>query len=157
MKLTHEMVQMREQGKSFDEIAAAVGGARSSVRLAFVKEGGHRVSSPRRKGSAIGISMEEFLEEHDPTAKMRSMLKRAVAVVMDNSGRLIRDCELRREVGCGDSRFWADIARDPSEGFTKYQFKWKDDLYWSDPATVSATCKKYRQAKALLQNEGGAR
>lgn len=101
------------------------------------------------KKRKIGISMQDFMEEHDPVTKMRATLRDAVALLSRNKGRFVKNHELRKESGCGDSALWKDIAQDPDEGFTKYQFSWHGEIWWSDEDTVAQIIKTKKQARPI--------
>lgn len=110
-----------------------------------------RAGAPTRKKSlkTLGLSRAEFLGRYDPTTRMRNMLKEAVGLI--ERGRFYEDYELRRAVGCGDAKLWRDLAGDPSEGFTDYQFIISpgDKTIWSDRATVSDLLATNRKARSV--------
>lgn len=94
-----------------------------------------------------GISRAEFMAVYDPTTKARMALKAAVGTI--ERGRFYKDHELRRTSGCADPGLWRMLANDPAEGFTRYQFRMADQVWWSDPKSVAELLQTHPKAKAV--------
>jgi len=106
------------------------------------------VSTPTvQKKRKSGLSESEFLDKFDVNVKTRNQLKDAVRRI--ERKRFYPDHEMRRLVGCGDCRLWRDLANDPNEGFSQYQFKMRDAIYWSDPESVANILKSNSKASSI--------
>lgn len=94
-----------------------------------------------------GITRSEFMSLHDPTTKMRQGLKEAVRLIV--KGRFYKEHELRKMVGASDAALWRGLAGDPDEGFTKYQFRMGDTIWWTDPESAENLIGTHAKAKAV--------
>jgi len=85
MKVTKEMRQMRAEGKSYDEIAQAIGAKRTTVYDAMT--GRSRVGEPRKKvavqseGKQVGRTLTEFRSEYDKDYIVPKKIKAAIKQV----------------------------------------------------------------------------
>lgn len=111
--------------------------------------GGQPSAQPVKAAIQGGMSKTEFMAAYDPTTKMRLAIKSAIGMVA--KGRFYRDHELRKMAGYGggDASLWRSIASDPDEGFTKYQFRMSDQIWWSDPGSVSDMLATHPKAKPV--------
>ena len=105
--------------------------------------------SPQPKKRRLGLSEREFLQKFDVNVRMRGLLAQAVKQI--ERRRFYQDHEMRRLVSCGDARLWRDLASDPGEGFSKYQFRMGDTVYWTDPETVNDILSKNSKARPLAE------
>ncbi len=121
-------------------ISKAVGAPLADVAAA-------RKPAAKAAPKAAGISRTEFMALYDPTTKARNTLKAAVKLI--ERGQFYKDHELRKLAGCGDPALWRALANDPDEGFSKYQFRMGDQVWWSDPASVADLLAQHPKAKAV--------
>ena len=98
-------------------------------------------------GQKVGISKAEFMAQHDPTTRTRNMI--AAAVKLIKPGHFIKDYELRKLAGCGDTGLWNAVASDPDEGFRKHRFQLDNSVWWTDARSrdeMLATNPKAKEA-----------
>lgn len=104
---------------------------------------------PQKAAPQSGLTKAEFMAAYDPTTKMRLAIKTAAGMI--TKGRFYRDHELRKMAGYGggDTSLWRSIAADPDEGFVKYQFRMGDQIWWSDPVSVTDMIATHAKAKEV--------
>ena len=89
------------------------------------------------------------MADRDPVVKVRTALQEAVELLNKNKGRVVKNHEMRKVVSCGDPGLWRDLAQDPEEGFTQYQFIWQSEHWWADAETVTALIETKKKARRV--------
>lgn len=134
MRATEEMRRMRSEGKSYSEIAAAVGVAKSTVQEAFAgAKRNHRAGiaakpKPTAPEAAPSRTLADFRREHDQTWKIRDGLRRLFAGQV-----IMTDAEFREAVSGNPSRWRA--AADQSE-FKEHRYRVGGELLWAGKETI---------------------
>ena len=96
----------------------------------------------------VGLSRKEFMSEYDPATKTKLVLRKVISEHLEDD-RYISDYELRKLAGIGDPRMWRDIANDPDEDFTKYQFEACGKRWWTTPKSRDEIVTSSSKMKAV--------
>jgi len=96
----------------------------------------------QKRSKSPGLSEQELLQRYDPTEKTRHLMQQIPALI--KPGRFLRDYDIRRALGFGDARLFRELARDPDEGFIKYQFVMGNEVWWTDSKTKARMLGHYK-------------
>jgi len=103
---------------------------------------------PAKKTSKPGLSKREFLEEFDPYTRTIRDIRRGMKKFLEDD-RYIKDHEFRKLCGGGDLRIWREIAIDPDEGFTPYQFLYGENRWWTTKKSAAEMIASNNKAKVV--------
>ena len=101
-----------------------------------------------KKASKPGMTKREFMEEFDPYTKIIRDIRRGMKKFLEEN-RYIKDHEFRKLCGGGDLRLWREIAIDPDEGFTPYQFLYGENRWWTTKESAAEMIASNNKAKAV--------
>tara|TARA_R110000824_G_scaffold7514_1_gene33995 strand:- start:1690 stop:2184 length:495 start_codon:yes stop_codon:yes gene_type:complete len=103
---------------------------------------------PAKKTSKPGLTKREFMEEFDPYTKTIRDIRRGMKKFIEEN-RYIKDHEFRKLCGVSDHRMWREIAIDPDEGFTPYQFLYGENRWWTAKESAAEMVASNNKAKAV--------
>lgn len=138
---------VEKHGGNVSEASRAANMPRSTL-ASILSKGRKKTRTSTERKTAVGISKAEFMAEYDPTTKTKLALRNVVREHLEDD-RYIKDHELRKLAGVGDPRLWRDIADDPDEGFTKYQFEFGGTRWWTTPKSRDEMVSSNPKTKAV--------
>jgi len=148
MTVIQQIEEDLKSGMPIAQVAEKNSVSRKTVRK--VRDG-EPVDESRLKDSntnRIGMSEEEFRRKYDPETKLRNQLEKAIGFIKPSL--IYRDCDLRREVGCSDHRYWKDISEDPREKYHNYMFCIGKEVFWAEPEMVQDILESNPRASEVI-------
>jgi len=106
----------------------------------------------KTKRNQPGLSKAEFMRRHDPIARAQDRMSRIPEVI--TKGRFYSDWEVCKSIGLSGARKdFQHLARDPDEGWLKYQFRIGKDIWWTDPESRDEILAENPNAYKLDEEE----
>jgi hypothetical protein len=123
-----------------------VGDVRAGRAKPAASSAPHPPATPLTKPT-VGMSRAEFLAQYDPMTKVLNAMRGAIKII--RAGHYYKDHILRQEAGIHDLVTWRGVSKSPDYEFRKYQFRIKDEIFWTDPASAAAELENNPNAKEV--------